>query len=56
MNTDWIVIDSVKQEMRCNRCGDTHPLSSINGARLDVAAEFLRGFERVHAGCGEMAA
>lgn len=49
--TDWVVIDAVKQEMRCNRCGETEPLSSINGRRIDYVVGVCNGFSNAHKMC-----
>lgn len=51
MKADWVVLDAVKQEMRCNRCGETDSLSIINGKRLDYAAGILKSFVDAHKKC-----
>jgi len=53
--TPWIVCDAAKQEMRCNRCRHTEPLSRLNGSRLDFAVEILNGFVNLHEDCEEAA-
>lgn len=47
----WVVIDAVKQEMRCNHCGEAEPLSLVNGKRLDFAAGIMKTFVSAHKGC-----
>jgi hypothetical protein len=36
LKTDFIVIDAVKQEMRCNHCKETEPMSIVNGRRIEL--------------------
>jgi hypothetical protein len=51
--SDWVVIDSKKQEMRCNRCGVTEPLSTINGRLFDFAIGVMKAFTNTHRKCKE---
>lgn len=51
--SEWVVLDAVKQEMRCNRCGDTEPLSLINGRRIDMVCKIINGFRELHDECKE---
>ncbi len=51
--TDWVVIDSKKQEARCNRCGVSEPLAPYNGVLLNVFLAFLNSFGKAHKGCKE---
>ena len=50
----WVVCDAVKQEMRCNRCGDTEPMSRITGVRLDFAAKIMKAFVECHEDCEDL--
>lgn len=49
----WVVVDSNKQEMRCNRCRESEPLSIIVSKRLDFAARIMKGFADAHKRCQE---
>lgn len=49
--SEWVVLDSVKQEMRCNRCGQTEPLSLITGMRVPMACKIMTGFRELHDDC-----
>lgn len=51
--TDWIVIDAKTQEVRCNRCGDTAPLTSVMGQPVAVFLGFSQGFVKAHKHCKE---
>lgn len=53
MNWDWVVIDAVKQEMRCNRCGETEPTSTIEGRQLDFAIGIMKAFTSAHKKCAQ---
>lgn len=48
---NWIVVDAVKQEMRCDRCMETEPLSSINHRRITYVVGVLEAFHKAHKGC-----
>lgn len=48
----WVVLDSVKQVMRCDRCQGTEPLSMVEGKRLDFAAGIMKAFAECHRPCG----
>lgn len=50
---DWVVCDSDAQEMRYNRCGETRPMSIIEGLKIDTAAALLRAFVSAHKTCKE---
>lgn len=54
MKADWVVVDAVMQEMRCDRCGETEPLSSINHRRLDYVLGALNGFAKAHGKCKQL--
>lgn len=41
-----VVINTKTNMMECQRCGDTHPMKSLEGARLDVAVAMMLGFEK----------
>jgi hypothetical protein len=47
----WVVADSHKQELRCNRCGVREPLSSIYNRPLDYAVGVMRLFGSLHLKC-----
>ncbi|MDX2074669.1 MAG: hypothetical protein SFX19_09970 [Alphaproteobacteria bacterium] len=49
----WVVLDAKKQEMRCDRCKETEPLSLITGKRLDFAAGIMKAFADIHKDCAE---
>lgn len=51
--THWIVIDSEKQEFRCNRCGDAAPLTSVIGQRIEIFQGLSAGFIKAHKNCKE---
>lgn len=51
--TEWIVIDSVKQEVRCNRCKESAPLTSVLGQRIEVFLGFCNSFIKEHKDCKE---
>lgn len=46
-------MDSKKQEVRCNRCGEAAPLTSVQGQRIDVFLGFCAGFTKAHKNCKE---
>ncbi len=48
---EWVVIDGIKQEMRCNRCGETEPTSVLVGKRLGHAAAIMEAFAKAHKHC-----
>lgn len=48
---DWVVIDAAKQVMRCDRCGETEPLSIIMGKRVELATGYMKAFIKVHLDC-----
>lgn len=47
----WVVIDAIKQEMRCNHCGETESTSILAGKRLGYAADIMRAFVKAHKDC-----
>jgi hypothetical protein len=47
----WIVLDANKQEMRCEHCKSSEPLSLIEGRRLDFAVGILNAFADLHKEC-----
>lgn len=51
--TRWVVLDSLKQVMRCDRCEGTEPLSIVEGKRLDFAAGIMKAFAECHRKCEE---
>lgn len=50
---DWRVVDAVKQEMRCNRCGVTKPMSDITGRLVCDAVKIINKFVSEHEKCEE---
>ena len=53
VESPWVVIDTVKEEMRCDRCGGASPMVLLYGQRLEFVAGVMDVFARVHAGCEE---
>jgi hypothetical protein len=47
----WVVLDAVKQQMRCNHCDESEPLSIINGKRVDFAVGVMKAFFAAHKKC-----
>lgn len=51
--TPWVIIDSIKQVMHCQRCDEKEPLSLINGKRISFATGIMRAFTDCHTDCRE---
>ncbi len=47
----WVVADAKAQVMRCDRCGETEPLSVLYGKRLMFAAGIMKAFVEAHKRC-----
>jgi len=46
-----VVLDAAAHVMRCNHCGQTEPLSIIEGRVLDFAIRIMDAFVDLHHGC-----
>lgn len=53
MKTPWIVIDAKDQVMRCQRCQETEPLSTINYREVRFACGIMNAFVEAHKECKE---
>lgn len=49
--TSWVVLDACKQEMRCDRCKGSEPLSIIVGREVRFACDIMKAFIKLHKDC-----
>jgi len=49
----WVILDAAAHVMRCDRCGQSEPLSIIEGRRLEFACKIMEAFVALHADCQE---
>lgn len=48
---NWVVVDAVKQVMRCDRCLTTKPLSEVMGRSVATACRIMDQFVEEHKEC-----
>lgn len=51
MKAPHVVLDSNKNEMRCNHCGETESMQTLVGKRIGFACGIMDAFVKDHVKC-----